>query len=146
MRTSFLAFALTAGWVGAAGCAVADERPVFEKLEWWGPCPAEAVCRQTTTLFASGLLTIEGKDRQAWQLGQPAAARIIERLRASGAMEQPCTAEPRMDSWAQYTLRLDQKERVIQFPGCEQELRAIDELIAQAAKDTAPRLPVPATH
>ena len=134
---------VTVWWVMVSvGLVAAEGAAIFEKREWWGPCPQEAECHQTTMLNEAGLLTWTGRVNGHRTLDRTTVQRVIEQIRASGLMAKPCPAGEIgdiVDYGATYTFRLDGRERQVQFPDCQHDLYAINALMPAA--DASPATP-----
>ena len=127
-----------ARWI--AGCALvvlsasraaAEEPLIFKKEESWGPCPANAVCRQTTELFSTGRLVKTGRVNSKAQVGPMAVERVLGAIRRSGILKKACpvTAEV-ADAFIQYSFTVDGLSQTVKAPGCVAELRAIESALA----------------
>ena len=127
-----------ARWI--AGCALvvlsashaaAEEPLIFKKEESWGPCPANAVCRQTTELFSTGRLVKTGRVNSKEQVGPMAVERVLGAIRRSGILKKACpvTAEV-ADAFIQYSFNVDGLSQTVKLPGCAEELQAIEAALA----------------
>ncbi|KKU62716.1 MAG: hypothetical protein UX86_C0044G0005 [Candidatus Amesbacteria bacterium GW2011_GWC1_47_15] len=77
-----------------------SEQIIFEKDEWWGPCPLQGEpCEQRTKLYGSG--------------------------------DKNCQAPLVLDYGATFKIVLDGREKEIRFPGCEKELKSIEDLFLE---------------
>ena len=103
---------------------------LFEKDEGWGPCPSNLVCNRKTTVYYSGELILEGQVELQKQLNQEAINNLVRVIKSTNVMNKDCPAPMVLDYWATYKLIIDDKEKVINFPGCENELREIEKLIS----------------
>lgn len=102
---------------------------LFQKDAGYGPCPTNAKCYQHTTLYYSGKLILEGDKNLQKQLSQEELNQIIAKIEETNVMEKECTPTPIVDYSANYTLTVNNQEKKIRFPGCEDELRVIEKLI-----------------
>lgn len=105
--------------------SVVSEGVLIEKVEGWGPCPPDSVCQQTTKLDYAGRLELEGEKQMVKQLSQTELEEVIILIRKTGIMKKSCPSERILDYSARYTIKLGREEKVIEFPGCEQELEEI---------------------
>lgn len=105
-------------------------------------------CHFNTYLYSSGKLVIESGELAVMESGGEKATayptiqkeldkklmdRIIKQIRDSGVMTKPCIEEMVTDYFVDYFINLDGVKKQVQFPGCESEFKAIDELIDTAA-------------
>lgn len=104
---------------------------LFEKNEGWGPCgPSDVdVCTQSTKLYYSGRLVLEGARQLEKQLDARQVNAIISKIKETGIMIKECPTLAVLDYSAAYKLVVDNQERTIQFPGCQDELLEIEALI-----------------
>lgn len=102
---------------------------LFEKDEVWGPCPPDFICHQSTKLYYSGKLILEGATELQKQLEPKEINSLIEKIRLTNVMNKDCSAPIVVDYAATYKLTVNNQEKTIEFPGCEDELREIEELI-----------------
>jgi len=112
-----------------ASPAAAAEALILKKEEVWGPCPTNAVCRQTTELFATGRLVKTGQFNSKEQVGPMAVERVLGAIRRSGIMKKDCPASVVVDYGAEYQFNVDGQSRVVKFPACEAELKKIAEAL-----------------
>ncbi|KKU95704.1 MAG: hypothetical protein UY28_C0045G0005 [Candidatus Amesbacteria bacterium GW2011_GWB1_48_13] len=109
-----------------------SEQIIFEKDEWWGPCPLQGEpCEQRTKLYGSGRLVLEGNENKDSYLGGSVTGRVVEQIRLSGIMDKNCQAPLVLDYGATFKIVLDGREKEIRFPGCEKELKSIDDLFLE---------------
>ena len=106
-----------------------DDVIIFEKSEGWGPCPSLAVCHQSTKVYYSGALVLEGDSNRQEQLEQEVIDYIINKSRELNIMSKDCSAPIVLDYSANYVLNIDGKQKTIDFPGCEDELREIEKFL-----------------
>ena len=107
-----------------------NDTVLLEKRESWGPCPSiEYKCYQSTKLYYSGKLILEGSNDTEKQLDKNSFDRIINQIKASQIFDKDCYAQEVLDYGATYKLNLDGRKKTIGFPGCEDELRKIEELV-----------------
>lgn len=97
---------------------------VYDKRAYWGPCPSPdpTACRDLVTIYADGTLAANGVTTTV-SVGkiEELAATISE----SGIMNKSCEASVFVDYSATYKVN----EKEIRFPGCEEELKEIDEFV-----------------
>ena len=103
---------------------------LFEKQENWGPCPSNNICNQTTKLYYSGELVLEGEKNIKKELNKGTMEKIKDRIRLTGIMNKDCfITAPVPDYSATYIFDLDGEIKNMRFPNCEQELKEIEELM-----------------
>jgi len=109
-----------------------DSLILFEKEEGWGPCPPEdRICRQSTKLYSSGKLVLEGAKIFEKQLDKEKMEKIKNQIKLSNVIFKNCSAGIILDYTATYILNIDGQIKTIKYPGCENELKRIEELINQ---------------
>lgn len=90
------------------------------------------LCDQITTIYSSGLLVKFGLEETTEQLTSEQLDQIKGMIKESGVMSKTCEIiNPVMDAFAEYTLNIDGVEKVIEFPGCADELAPVDVLIGK---------------
>jgi len=104
---------------------------LFEKDEGWGPCPPGRVCSQTATLYGSGKLTLKGDKNYEKTLSKNLVDQVIIQIRQTGIMNKSCETPTLPDYSATYKINLDGQEKTIRFPGCENELKRIEDLFLE---------------
>jgi hypothetical protein len=102
---------------------------LFKEEEGWGPCPPNSICWQSTKLYYSGKLVLEGEKSIEKQLDQEKVEEIKNLIKSSGIMQKDCSAELILDYGATYFLNLNGQVRTIKYPGCTNELGEIKDLI-----------------
>lgn len=107
---------------------LSDNTILFEKQEGWGPCPPGDICRQSTKLFYSGELVLEGEKNTNKKLDAQTTSKIKNQFVASDIMNKDCSAGVVLDYYVIYTLNYEGRTKEIIFPGCEEELKSIEEL------------------
>ena len=117
------------GFLKLKGDVIRNDAILFEKEENWGPCPRYATCRQSTKLYYSGRLIQEGDTKQKRQLDKEIIDEIINKIEDTGVMNKDCSTLPVEDYGATYKINVNNQEKIIEFPGCEDELRGIEKLI-----------------
>ena len=108
---------------------LSPDQVLFEKIEGWGPCTPDKICRQSTKLFYSGKLKLEGEKNIETQIDETNLENIIKKMRFTGIMNRDCSLSPVPDYSATYTLIVDDQRKIIRFPSCQEELREIEKLI-----------------
>ncbi len=109
----------------------------YKKESSWGPCPnPEGGCFLNTYVYASGKVVLESKTTEEKQLSKDVVNNIIKEIRDSGIMDKDCDAPLVLDLWITYTIDLDDRVKKIRFPGCEDEMGKIDQLIRIATGRT----------
>lgn len=109
---------------------VQDENKIlFEKIEGWGPCPPNSICHQSTKLYYSGMIIIEGAKELQKQLDKKEITNLIDKIISTDIMNKDCSALIVLDYSAKYKLNINNQEKIIQYPGCEDELQEIEQLI-----------------
>lgn len=107
-----------------------NEVLLYEKQESWGPCPnPEGGCFLNTYLYSSGRLVLESLETEELQLSSESVDKITSEIKNSGVMKTRCKETEVVDYWATYNLNIDRKNKTIRFPGCEDELKLIDNVI-----------------
>ena len=102
----------------------------LKKNERWGPCLPNSICRQSTKLYYSGRLVLEGETELKKQLGQQEINNLIEKIKSTNVMEKDCSTPIISEDYsATYKLNVSNQEKTIQFPGCKDELQEIEQLI-----------------
>lgn len=105
---------------------------LFEKTAGWGPCPPNYTCVQSTRLYYSGKLILEGEKNSQSQLDKETLEKIKNQIKSSGIMDKECPNEfPVPDYSADYILNLEGKVKKISYPNCEEELNGIESLIEE---------------
>lgn len=104
---------------------------LFEKSESWGPCPPEGEpCSQSTKIYNSGKLVLEGNKNYEKKLDQETLRNIIRKIDSSGIMDKDCSYSGTVvDYYSETNLVINGKRKTIQYPGCEEELAEIEKLI-----------------
>ncbi|OGZ46585.1 MAG: hypothetical protein A3J55_02745 [Candidatus Ryanbacteria bacterium RIFCSPHIGHO2_02_FULL_45_17b] len=103
---------------------------IFEKRSSWGPCPDEGGCFEFVHLYESGKLVVEdGEGKHESQLPKDFVERFNKTVEETGIMQKKClVSSPILDYGASYTIVHNGREKKIEFPGCEEELKVIDAL------------------
>lgn len=103
---------------------------IFEKRLSWGPCPNEGGCFEALYLYESGKLVVENKQGyHENKLPKDFVDRFKQTIEQTGIMQKKCViASPVMDYSASYSIVHGGKKKEIKYPGCEEELKIIDEL------------------
>ena len=103
---------------------------LFEKQESWGPCPPNNICNQTTKLYYSGELILEGEMNIKKELDGEVMEKIKNQIESSGIIDKDCWIKaPVPDYSATYTFYLEGKTKKMRYPNCEEELKEIETLI-----------------
>ena len=103
---------------------------LLEKYESWGPCPNESFkCYLSTKLYYSGKLVLDGDNTTQKQLDKNSVDKIIAQIKQSQIMDKDCSASIVLDYGATYRLNINGHKKSINFPGCENDLSKIDDLI-----------------
>lgn len=121
---------------------------LYAKREWAGLCSNKqgegGSCYFNTYLYRYGKLTttsgwtgIDGEKKiinpaTEKELDDISLGRIIKQIQNSGILNKSCEAELAMDYSADYFINLDGIKKEIKFPGCESELKEIDNFIDAA--------------
>ncbi|MEI7580120.1 MAG: hypothetical protein WCJ58_08915 [bacterium] len=103
---------------------------LYEKVDAWGPCPPFSKCTSTIQLYYSGKIISDNNFLKEKELDQQTVQNIVRKINSSGLMKKDCLANPVIDYSAYYRIIIANKEKKINFPGCEKELTEIDKLIA----------------
>ena len=77
------------------------------------------------TFNNGGKLVKSGAVKSERQLSAGEIDAITANIRASGVMDKECAAQMVADYWAEFKINLDGKQKTIQFPGCQDETKAI---------------------
>jgi len=103
---------------------------LFEKEEGWGPCPPNNICIQTTKLYYSGELVLEGEKNIKKELDEETIEKIKNQIKLSGIMDKDCWIKtPVPDYSATYNFYLEGKIKKMRYPNCEEELKEIEAII-----------------
>jgi len=103
---------------------------LFEKKESWEQCPSYKICNQSTRLYYSGKLILEGEKNIEKDINAETVKKIKDRIKLAGIMDRDCwIEEPLADYSAVYNFNLDGKIRKMRYPNCQEELKKIEELI-----------------
>ncbi len=105
---------------------------LFQRTASWGPCalPNANACHDELTLSQDGMLEISSvKGIVKEKLDPSKLEKIKNHIRTSKLLQLPCTASIILDYSAQYRITLDGTTKDIDFPGCERELKVIDDLL-----------------
>lgn len=115
---------------GLISCEKESDEILFQKDASWGPCPVYPGCYQNLSLYYSGKLEVveEGSDNVTY-LGVDIVQDVIRAIRDSGLLTEECSGPDVMDYGATYYINLDGVNRTIRFPGCEEELDAIEDIL-----------------
>ena len=118
-------------YFGRDGCTVGVEFSYYRE-EGWGPCIVEGQCHRTTRIDADGEMTVTGgNDLQgSVQLSTTSFQELIETIRATEILTRRCESIQVLDYWSRTTMQLDTRSRTIQFPECEEEMDAIETILA----------------
>jgi hypothetical protein len=107
-----------------------EDKILFEKEEGWGPCPPEfQPCEQNTKLYYSGRLVFEGQINSEMRLSEEEVQVVVDEIWSSGVVDKDCDAPTVLDYYASYVINVDSKKKEIIFPGCEDELAKVEDLI-----------------
>lgn len=112
-----------------------DNVIVFEKNEsWGGPSAINSVSYQSTKLYSSGKLILEGKKELQKQLDQEVLNNLVKKIKETEVMKKNCSVSPPTGISGNpysvtYKLKVDNQEKIIQSPGCRNELQEIEKLI-----------------
>jgi len=106
----------------------ATEELIFQKDSGWGPCPPNATCSSYLELYSSGRLVIDGNETQ---LSPEKMEQIRQAVIDSGIMDKDCPHSVVLDYWAEYRIYIGGQTKIITFPGCETEMKTIEDLIHQ---------------
>lgn len=103
---------------------------IFEKRASWGPCPSEKGCFEVLYLYESGKLVVENeKGHHENQAPKNFVERFEQAVEQTGIMQKKCAvAYPVMDYSLSYTITHKGREKKIEYPGCEEEMKKIDAL------------------
>ena len=105
---------------------------LFQRTASWGPCalPDANACHDELTLSQDGMLEISSvKGIVKEKLDPSKLEKIKNHIRTSKLLLLPCTASVIVDYTARYRITLDGTTKDIDFPGCEQDLKVIDDLL-----------------
>jgi hypothetical protein len=102
---------------------------LFEKIEGWGPCPPDTVCKLETKIYYSGKMSVSGQVYAEKELPENTILEIVKVVKDTNLMNKNCEAPIVLDYMATYKLNIDGNKKEIQFPGCEKEIRKIENLI-----------------
>ena len=106
-----------------------DDFLILKKDAWQGPCPSrdDDACKETIELWSSGRLVY---NRKISTISAESVAKIITTMQETGIMKKDCAAPDITDYSASYHFNDGRSERDVAFPGCEKELKTIDETLA----------------
>lgn len=108
-----------------------DNVIIYEKKAFWGPCPTPGKCFENSYVYASGKFVIEGADETVEkQLGSQSMIKIKKAINDSGIINKDCTATTVPDYWATYNFNIDSNKKIINFPGCREDLEKIDKMLS----------------
>ena len=108
-----------------------EDAPLMLINKGWGPCLTVGQCFEKITITNKGSMTIvNGSGTTTYTLSSEDNQKI--KGLQQELKELSCSYNPVMDYWATYEIH--EREESIIFPGCEQELKHIDEIIAHARK------------
>ena len=108
----------------------ANEVLLYEKRELWGPCPnPDGGCFLNTYLYSSGRLVLESLETEELRLSSESVDKITSQIIDSGVMKARCREAELVDYWVTYDLNIDRRKKTIRFPGCQDELGVIDDVI-----------------
>jgi hypothetical protein len=103
---------------------------IFEKDEGWGPCPPEGEpCKLVTKLYSNGMLTREGQYNETVYLSEDEVNKIVNKIEETNVLQKSCDAEIVLDYYAFYKIKIKNIIKDFIFPGCEREMKEIEELL-----------------
>ncbi|TSD08389.1 MAG: hypothetical protein Greene07144_105 [Parcubacteria group bacterium Greene0714_4] len=109
-----------------------DSTLLFQRNASWGPCalPDPDACHDELTLSQDGTLDVSSiKGPVHEKIPVENLEKIKEHIRSSNLLSKPCDAPLVADYIAHYRITLDGVTRDIDFPGCENDLKVIDEIL-----------------
>ncbi len=107
---------------------------IFEKSSGWGPCESGDECGQHIYLYSNGVFVVEGKDAGEKNIGAENVERFVEAIRNSGVIGKECEGGQVIDVSTTYKIYLDSTITTIKFPGCDEELTEVDEMLNEFEK------------
>ncbi len=108
---------------------------LFQRTASWGPCllPDPKRCHDELTLSNDGVLRVDSvKGILDEKIEPETLEKIREQIRTSDVLHKDCSATKTVaDYFAHYRITLDGVARDIDFPGCDSDLRVIDNILNQ---------------
>ena len=124
MKVARLAAAVAASSQGSSGKNNAEI--LFRNKEGWGPCRSHGeTCAQTTTVYSSGKVLLEGATTKEFMMRPLQLTQFEAIIRNSGVLTKKCPYNEVADYWAEYRFNIDGKRRRLRYPSCEAEIKAI---------------------
>ncbi len=111
---------------------VLDAGLLFQRTASWGPCllPDPNACHDELTLSQEGSLNVSSvKGSVDEKISTDNLEKIKTHIRSSDLLHKACEAPETLDYAAHYRIILDGVTRDIDFPGCEADLKAIDNIL-----------------
>jgi hypothetical protein len=105
---------------------------IFQKEEKYGPClTKEPGCYQLIKLFNSGKIVSEGKDMYNRTLSKDRLTDFKEVINDTGILTKDCeeTNEAQVAYSVNYMFNLDNKKKIIEYPGCIDEINQLENFI-----------------
>jgi hypothetical protein len=109
-----------------------DSTLLFQRTASWGPCalPNPNACHDELTLSQDGVLRVSSVKGPVLEKITPYnLEKIKTHIQASQLLTKPCDAPIVVDNSAHYRITLDGITRGIDFPGCENDLKVIDDIL-----------------
>lgn len=114
------------------GCAGIEDpvsgfgEPLYERNENWGPCVEQGACWRHTAVYPPGYVVINSTDPVSFAVSSSDLEALFSLL--GPLLEKDCDTPEVVDYRSVTTIRLAE-EKTIVFPGCENSLRSVQELI-----------------
>lgn len=105
---------------------------LFQRTASWGPCalPDANACHDELILSQDGTLNVSSvKGPVHEKITIENLKKIKNYIRTSNLLHKSCEAPGVVDYAAQYRITLDSITRDIDFPGCESDLKVIDDIL-----------------
>ncbi len=103
-----------------------NNQVLIEMRGSWGPCPLEKTCKETTTLYTSGLFHVRGDKTIIRWLDPWTMKEVKQFIHQSGVMDLKCVGELWLDSTQEYIIHLDGKTQTFKNAmNCQVALKGI---------------------
>lgn len=107
-----------------------SDQLLLKKYSSWGPCPPQAdSCYEKLEIYFSGKTVVDTGSKKYTTVSSTTIQNIQNFIQTSGIMNKVCPNDLILDYSATYTFYQSGKEKVVNFPGCEDDLSNLEKLL-----------------
>jgi len=101
----------------------------FAKSVSYDPCPEQGECSTSWVLYGDGRLVLEQLGRHEFDIEKRGVRKVKKQIKKNDVRDKDCTSYWQQSPWTVYTIGYNDEKKQVQWPGCEEEIKEIEDLI-----------------